>query len=66
MPKDLIKKLLKPIPVDPDMEDFSNDPYVIAKTEKAKKFLMKTGIPETSMDKQKKSKGKPPFKQPRK
>jgi hypothetical protein len=51
MSKELIKKLLEPIPVDPNMEDFSNDPYVIAKTEKARKFLIANGTPKSFQNK---------------
>jgi hypothetical protein len=53
MSKLMIKKLLDPIPVDPNMEDFSNDPYVIAKTEKARKFLVANGTPKSFQNKTK-------------
>jgi hypothetical protein len=53
MSKDLIKKLKEPIPVDPNMKDFSDDPYVVAKTEKAREFLLKNGIPKSDINKSK-------------
>ena len=51
MAKNILKKLLEPIPVDLNMEDFSKDPYVIAKTEKARKFLIANGTPKSFQNK---------------
>ena len=51
--KALNKKYNISVKIDKNMPDFSNDPYVIAKTEKAREFLVKYGIPESFKNKPK-------------
>jgi len=53
MPDKADKKHLPGITVDPNMRDYSKDPFVIKKVEKARAFIAKHGLPE---DKRKKSK----------
>jgi hypothetical protein len=44
----LLKNFTKnPIVIDENMPDFSNDPFVLAKLEKAEKFLAEHGLPES-------------------
>ena len=40
------KKLLDPVPIDENMPDLSNDPFVLAKMEKAEKLIAEYGLPE--------------------
>jgi hypothetical protein len=51
MAKSLLEKLQEPIPVDGNMPDFSNDPFVLAKLEKAEKLIAKYGLPESFRNK---------------
>jgi hypothetical protein len=41
------KKLSKPVPIDENMPDFSNAPFVLAKMEKAEKLIAEYGLPES-------------------
>jgi hypothetical protein len=47
MSKSNFKKLLKPVIIDDHMPDLSNDPFVLAKMEKAEKLIKKYGLPES-------------------
>ena len=49
------KKHLPGITVDPNMRDYSKDPFVIKKAERARAFIAKHGLPK-DLDKPKKSK----------
>jgi hypothetical protein len=44
----LNKKYNISVTVDKNMEDHSNDPFVLAKLEKAEKLIAKYGLPESS------------------
>lgn len=46
--KALNKKYNVSITIDHDIPDLSNDPFVLAKLEKAKKFIAEHGLPESS------------------
>jgi hypothetical protein len=46
MPAPKKKTISNKITVDKKMKDFSKDPFVIKKTEDAKAFLKKNGLPE--------------------
>ena len=50
------QKHLSHITVDPNMPDFSKDPYFVQKNERAKAFLEKHPIPEEMLAKSKKNK----------
>jgi len=52
------KKYNISVTVDENMEDFSNDPYFVAKNEKAAKFLAEHGVPESFKKKSKSLKAK--------
>ena len=54
-----IDKILKEsITVDENMEDFSKDPFVVAKNEKAAKLIAKYGLPKSFQKKTKSLKAK--------
>lgn len=55
MTKWKFKKLPEPVPVDDNFPDLSNDPYVLAKMEKAEKLITEYGLPESFKTKSKKS-----------
>ena len=40
-----LKELQKPVPVDENFPDLSNDPFVLAKMEKAEKLIAEFGLP---------------------
>ena len=42
------KKHLPGITVDPNMPDYSKDPFVIKKLERARAFIAKNGLPKDS------------------
>lgn len=46
MPTTANKKHLPGITVDPNMRDYSKDPFVIKKVEKARAFIAKHGLPK--------------------
>jgi hypothetical protein len=46
MPNWNLKELLKPVPVDENFPDLSNDPFVLAKMEKAEKLIAEYGLPK--------------------
>jgi len=56
MSKSNSKKSLKPVPIDDNIPDLSNDPFVLAKMAKAEKLIAKYGLPETFKTKPKKVK----------
>jgi hypothetical protein len=56
MTKWKFKKILEPIPIDENMPDLSNDPYVLAKMEKAEKLIAEYGLPESFKTKAKSEK----------
>jgi hypothetical protein len=41
-----LEKLPKSVPVDENFPDLSNDPFVLAKVEKAEKLIAEYGIPK--------------------
>ena len=45
--KSILLGNFKPSEIDPNMEDFSNDPYFVKKAESAKRFIEKYGTPES-------------------
>jgi hypothetical protein len=49
------KKHLPGITVDPNMRDYSKDPFFVKKAERAREFIAKHGLPK-DLDKPKKSK----------
>jgi hypothetical protein len=49
------KKHLPGITVDPNMRDYSKDPFFVKKAERARAFIAKHGLPK-DLDKPKKSK----------
>jgi hypothetical protein len=51
--KDFKKKYNITVTIDENMEDFSKDPYVVAKNEKAAKLIAKYGLPESFNNKPK-------------
>ena len=44
----------RPITVDPNMRDYSKDPFVIKKVERARAFIAKHGLPEDTKPKKSK------------
>jgi hypothetical protein len=54
----LNKKYNISVTVDKNMEDHSNDPFVLAKLEKAEKLIAKYGLPESTNTKSKAKKKK--------
>ena len=48
------KKHLPGITVDPNMPDYSKDPFVIKKVEKARAFIAKNGLPKDGRGKKNK------------
>jgi hypothetical protein len=46
--KTLIEKYNISVTIDKNMPDHSNDPFVLAKLEKAEKFIAEHGLPESS------------------
>jgi hypothetical protein len=51
--KALNKKYNVSITIDKNMPDLSNDPFVLAKLEKAEKFIAEHGLPDSPMNKAK-------------
>jgi hypothetical protein len=51
--KALIKKYNISVTIDKNMPDHSNDPFVLAKLEKAEKLLTKYPVPESFLNKPK-------------
>jgi hypothetical protein len=40
------KEEIPGITIDPNMRDYSKDPYLVAKAERARAFIAKNGLPE--------------------
>ncbi|MDP4132245.1 MAG: hypothetical protein Q8939_18965 [Bacteroidota bacterium] len=51
MPAKTKKKYEAQITIDPDMPDYSNDPYFVKKNEEATAFLKKHGLPDELLEK---------------
>jgi hypothetical protein len=49
-------KHLPGITIDPNMPDYSKDPFVIKKVERARAFIAKNGLPKDRVAKAKKNK----------
>ncbi|MDP4251559.1 MAG: hypothetical protein Q8918_15755 [Bacteroidota bacterium] len=58
MPAKTKKKYEAQITIDPDMPDYSNDPYFVKKNEEATAFLKKHGLPDELLEKLKDKKKK--------
>lgn len=56
MPTESNKKHLPGITVDPNMPDYSKDPFVVKKVERARAFIAKNGLPKDKEERFKKSK----------
>jgi hypothetical protein len=56
-----LDKLPKSVPVDENFPDLSNDPFVLAKVEKAEKLITKYGLPELLKKKTKANSRKKPI-----
>jgi hypothetical protein len=56
-----LKELQKPVPVDKNFPDLSNDPFVLAKMEKAEKLIAEYGLPELLKKKTKAKNRKKPI-----
>jgi hypothetical protein len=50
-----LKELQKLVPIDENFPDLSNDPFVLAKMEKAEKLIAEYGIPKSFEKKPKKA-----------
>ena len=50
------KKTTVIIPVDKNMRDYSNEPFIVAKTKRAEEFLKKNGLPKDFQEKSSKEK----------
>ncbi len=56
-----LEKLPKPVPIDENFPDLSNDPFVLAKMEKAEKLIAEYGLPELMKKKAKAKNRKKPI-----
>jgi hypothetical protein len=65
MTKWKFKKLLESVPIDENMPDLSNDPFVLAKMEKAEKLIAEYGLPESFEKKNKTKNRKKPINKPK-